>query len=220
MLLAILLMLCAPSAPLQGTDDAFVQEAQTSSISQLRASLESAQGIEKGVALLFLAATDTVPNKWSESAHRSLDTLYNARKTPLRAVLLGTVEAMRARDSQKDEIQATLWLGRSFRHLDEGVAGDPGNMLLRIFRINSLVDVPEMFHVDARLKEDRDVLRAQTNGDVKKADVSTLMALAAVSWREGKSREAIAMWRLVVARERKGSPDRQAALRKLERARG
>jgi hypothetical protein len=40
------------------------------------------------------------------------------------------------------------------------------------------------------------------------------------AWRNGRSREAIAMWKLVVARERKGSPDRQTALRKLERARG
>jgi len=45
-------------------------------------------------------------------------------------------------------------------------------------------------------------------------------ALAAVAWRDGRSRVAIAAWKLVVARERRESPDRRTALRKLELARG
>jgi len=220
MLIPILLLLHTHSAPDPVSEDSLVSRISGLGVSELTSSLPQAQGLARGATLLFLAASDTITGKWSEAARQSLDSLYEVGRSPLRAVLLGTAEAIRARDTQKDEIAATLWLGRSFRHLDEGVQAQPNNPLLRIFRINSLVDVPELFHVDDRLKEDCEFLRSQVKGALRKADTGTLMALGSVAWRDGRSREAIALWKLVVARERKGSPDRQTALRKLERSRG
>lgn len=220
MLLTILTMIWAQAATPAVSEDSVVNALSVYSVKELKRLLPNAQGIERGAALLFLAAADSTDASWSESARANLDSMLGLGKTPLRSVLLGTAEALRARDTQKDEIQATLWLGKSFRHLDEGVKAKPEDPLLRIFRINSLVDVPEMFHVDARLKEDCDFLRARVKGGPRNADTGTLMALASVAWRNGRSREAIAMWKLVVSKEKKDSPDRKAAERRLERSRG
>lgn len=216
MLLSLLLLLGA-SVPHHRGDDSLVAALSGTPASRLVARLPAASGFERGVALLFLAVADTTPGRWSEPARSSLDSLYRASRTPLRTALLGTAEALRARDLRGNGLKAAYWLARSLRHLDAAVNARPDDVLPRIFRINSLVDVPKPFDVEERLARDAVFLRGTLRGDLKNANPAILTALAAVAWRQGRSNEARAMWESVVAREPDDSPHRLLAERKLGR---
>lgn len=166
----------------------------------------SGPGWERGVALLFLSIADTARS--AKPAQAVLDSSYRERPSPMRAALLGTSESLCARDVRGDVMEATKWVGKALKHLDEGVRTAPENDAIRIFRINSLYQVPEIFHVEERLEQDGKALKAKLAGDYRGADSNVLLALASVAWRMGRSREAVAHWKLVAAR---GTSDRASA---------
>lgn len=217
MLLAILLLLGSLSADAR-SEDSVVAALSGAPPSRLLAGFPLARGVERGATLLFLAALDTT-GRWSEPARAALDSLHRAERTPLRSTLLGTAEALRARDLSGNGLKAAYWLTRSLRHLDAGVEARPDDARLRIFRINSLVEVPKPFAVDERIARDAAALRSKLRGDVKNAESAVLMALASVASRQGRSREALDLWRVVVARESADSPHRLVAERRMARLR-
>jgi len=186
---------------------------------QLRQLSRSAQGAERGAVHLLLASRDTADMASLDIAWPVLDSLQRAAPSPLHAALLGTAEALQARRVRDDAIAATRWVGRSMEHLEAAVKGDPRSTTVRIFRIHSLVEVPEIFHVDALLKEDAAFLRGLCPR-LPAADPATLLALAAVEYRFGRLTEASALWKLVAGRKDAAEIHRAQARRRLEALRG
>lgn len=160
----------------------------------------------KALAQLLLAGSDTTLKV--DEANVALDKIYQSGPTPMRAALLGTSESIRARESRDNKFEAAKWIGKSMAHLDEAVAGAPSDLTIRVFRINALVKVPEMFHVEMGLNEDAELLKDHIGGKVSSAPSADLLALASVSWRFARSKEAIAYWKIVASRT---STDRQMA---------
>jgi hypothetical protein len=196
-----------------------MERIESMTITELEAQSQRAQGGERGIVHLFLAINDSAHGASLDLAWPVLDSAYRANPTPLNATLLGTADALQARRCRQDVIAATRWVGKAIEHLDAAVAGDSTDISLRIFRIHSLVEVPEIFHVDWRLRQDEAMLRSRFSR-MASADASALLALAAVDYRFGKLTEACAFWKLVASRKSASEPQRATARHRLESIRG
>ena len=216
----LLLSLSQAPTPPSGTEpQTLVDRLEALPTAQLEACATHSTGLERGLAHLFLGADDTSRNASLEIALASFDSLHRAEPTPWNAALLGTAEALQARRHRRDVIEATRWVGKAIAHFDQAIAGDSANPSLRIFRIHSLVEVPEIFHVDERLRRDEALLRRGSPRLVD-ASASSLLALAALDYRFGKLDEASAIWKLVAGKSVFAAKPREQARRKLESLRG
>lgn len=186
---------------------------------QLEARLPSCRGADCALIHLFLAAADPSRPSSTTAARTGLDSLFRLSPTPVAAALLGTAEALEARTVRGDAMAATRWVGKALGHLDHAVRGDSTASLVRILRIHSLVEVPEIFHVEARLREDAAVLRSGAS-TLAALDASALLAIALVDYRVGNLAEASACWKRVVSSGDASESERAEARRRLEALRG
>jgi hypothetical protein len=198
----------------------FINIYSSAPVVSLKKAAATTEGIERGIVLMFITASDSNSNDITKQALAILDSAYKSSSTSIHAVLLGTVEAIMARDTKSDEIAATKWIARSLKHLDEAIKADSQNVTFRIFRINALVTVPEIFKVNNRLNSDALFLKQLIGKKFRQADISSLMALASVSYRFGRLNEAIAYWKIVVAREKPESVEGAKARAMLEMVNG
>ncbi|MEN9352701.1 MAG: hypothetical protein RL318_26 [Fibrobacterota bacterium] len=216
MLHLIMLLGLLQSAP---SSKEVVERCGSLSHSELEGQLKRSNEGERGIIHLFLAAGDSTGGPSLDSAWTVLDSLQRAKPSALHAALLGTADALQARRTRGDVIVATRWVGKAIEHLDAAVAADSMDLAVRIFRINSLVEVPEIFHVDKRLRRDEAFLRARFP-KLAQADAGTLLALAALNYRFGNLGEATALWKLVAGRKIASVTQRAQARRRLESIRG
>lgn len=212
---ALLLCLILPGADLRSTVSGY----DTLPPEGLERIARERTGQDRALASLFLASGDTGHAAASAVAVAYFDSLHAAAPTPLDAALLGTAEALQARRFRGEVVEATRWVGKAISHLDEAVRGDSLDTDIRIFRVHSLVEVPEIFRVDEKLRRDEAFLRRLAP---RLADGPTpvLLALAALDQRFGKLDEAVAIWKLVASRPGTPAVDRRAAKRRLEALHG
>lgn len=194
-------------------------ELSRASAPQLEAQLPSCKGADCVLLHLFLAADDPTRPSSTTTARTGLDSLFRLSSTPVVAALLGTAEALEARAARGDAMAATRWVGKALGHLDAAVRGDSAASLIRILRIHSLVEVPEIFHVETRLREDAAVLRSGSSA-LAALDASALLAIALVDYRVGNIAEASACWKRVASSREASEAERAEARRHLEALRG
>jgi hypothetical protein len=216
-----LLPLLALLHGLSATDPLTVRagELARASAPQLEVRLGACKGADCSLIHLYLAAADPSRPGSTTAARIGLDSMHRLSPSPVLAALLGTAEALEARAVRGDAMAATRWVGKALDHLDEAVRRDSTARLVRILRIHSLVEVPEIFHVESRLREDAAALRSGAP-TLAALDPSALLAIALVDYRVGNLAEASACWKRVASSGDATEAERSEARRRLEALRG
>lgn len=209
MISIISVLLALSGAPATPSEDSIVGAVSMRPTSRLRMDVDRRDiGVEGPLSALFLAVADT--SFPAQAAVAALDSLHRVQPTALRSALLGTAEALCARGVRDKPLEATRWVGKAIAHLDAAVKDDPKNPTIRVFRINALREVPQIFHVEERLEADAAMLKKAIGKKYRTAPGDHLMAVAAVAWRAGRSKEAVACWKIVASRGAKDGASAEA----------
>lgn len=175
----------------------------------LLSAVNQTKGFDLALVYLFLAAEDKSPSSYTVKAHARLDSIFTAQPTVLNSALMGTIEAIMARDCN-DDIKATKHIGKALKLLDKAVLDAPNDPMMRIYRINSLVEVPEIFHVNERIKTDLEKLLSMGK------EPTTLLIAARVAMRNGDLENAVSYANQVVKATPKDSLTHIKAKKLLE----
>jgi len=176
--------------------------------------IESVVNEERAVLLLFITSTGSDMSGYCEEQYREIQYYYTNSENSVELALLGTSAALMARDCE-NELSATKYVAQAQKMLDKAVESDPNDPTIRIFRINSLVEVPQFFDVNSRLLSDVDFL--EKRGELSSAEK---IAIASVKYRLGLLNEAISLWLDVIETSGKNSLDYKTAQRLLEEIHG
>ena len=205
--------LCALLSVAAASASSPADELSDLAVPQLQARLATSRGVERGLVHLYLAGAGSPSGASADSAFHVLDSLFAAQPIPLHAAWLGTAEALMARQSQGNGMQASQWVRRSIAHLDSAVSSNPKDPVVRAMRLGTFANFPSLFEVDDRLKEDDAFLRAAM--PMERQDASVLMALASAAKRAGSLSVAQALWKQVMSKSDASEKWKQRAQRFL-----
>jgi len=172
---------------------AALERLDTMAAADLAEVLPNLAGGELAVGDVLLAAQD--PNKPDrvEAAYVFLDSVdRSGGGSPIGLAVLGMAEALKARSMFGDPAGATRWMMSSVARFDRAVASDSADPWIRILRTRYLAQVPKIFQLDARIRDDSVVLRRM----LPRLDASrpgALLALAAACERLGNPEEAASL---------------------------
>jgi hypothetical protein len=200
------------------SDVALIDKYGSMSKSLLMSNLASKQGFERTLTLLFLTSSDTGSSSYTSQAYWAADSSYNENKNAYRLAMLGMAASLMARDAG-DDLKATRYVGQAISHLTKAVDMDKNSNNIRIIRIFSYVEIPELFKVNRYLKEDADFIKKQIKNGLQ-PDISTKSALAAIAFRFGNLSEAKRYWKEIVQNTPSDHPEIFNAKRNLEKING
>ena len=184
------------------------------SIDSIKINALNMNGLERGIAEIFLAASDKSPSIHTQRAYDTLMSYCVDTNSALQLALKGTAASLMARDVN-DDIKATKYVGAALKDLDRAVALDKTNHIVRIYRINALVEVPEIFKVNKRIKDDYEVLKKYCAKSGKE-DWAAILAMAAAEYRFGKLADAVKKWELILKKVDKMTSYRNTAKKMMD----